>query len=59
MPETVPQGEAIHISAEFGIHIVLHLVVVTVQMIRRDVHQYGNVGTTSVGGLEESEQETD
>ena len=45
----VPVDESIFRSlvlrdAEFGIHIVLHLVVVTVQMIRRDVHQYGNVG---------------
>ncbi len=32
-------------DAEFGVHIFLHTVVVTVQVVRCDVHQYGNVGT--------------
>ena len=32
-------------DAEFGVHIFLHTVVVTVQVVWCDVHQYGNVGT--------------
>ncbi len=45
----VPEDEGIVRSlvlddAEFCIHIVLHLVIVTVQMVGGDVHQYGNVG---------------
>ena len=46
----IPEDESIFRSlvlcdAEFGIHIVLHTMVVTVQMIGCDVHQHGNIGT--------------
>ena len=36
-------GRLVLENAEFGIHIVLHLVVITVQMIRRYVQQDGDV----------------
>lgn len=32
-------------NAEFGINVILHTVVVAVQMIRCDIHQYGDVRT--------------
>ena len=46
----VPEDEGIIIflileNTELGIHIVLHIVLVTVQMIRSNVHQDGNVST--------------
>ena len=45
----IPKDESIFRSlilydAEFGIYIVLHFVIVSVQMVGSDVHQYGNVG---------------
>ena len=35
-------------DAHFGIHIILHAMVVTVQMVGRDVEQYGNAGPETV-----------
>ncbi len=32
-------------NAEFGIDVILHTVVVAVQMIRSDIHQYGDIRT--------------
>ena len=32
-------------NTEFGIDVVLHTMVVSVQMVRSDIHQYGNIGT--------------
>ena len=32
-------------NAEFGINVILHTVVVAVQMIRCDIHQYGDIRT--------------
>ena len=45
----VPEDESIFRclvlrDAEFGVHILLHAMVVAVQMVGRDVHQHGNVG---------------
>ncbi len=49
----VPENEGIFRclvlrDAELGVHIILHLVIITVQMIGCDVHQYGNVGAEVV-----------
>ena len=32
-------------NTEFGIDVVLHTMVVSVQMVRSDIHQYGDIGT--------------
>ena len=44
----IPEDKCISIglvldNAELGIYIVLHLISVTVQMIGRNVHQYGDI----------------
>jgi len=49
----VPEDEGVVLrlvpgDTEFRIYIVLHAVVVTVQMIRCDIHQDGDVGTEIV-----------
>ena len=31
-------------DTELGIHVILHLMVVSIQMVGRDVHQHGDIG---------------
>ena len=38
-------GGLVLCNTELGIDVVLHAMVVSVQMIRCDVHQYGDIGT--------------